>query len=58
MAIHLPDLGNLLGGIALAFAILIFGFEWAERRRESRREKLLLDAIEREYEALLRMGRL
>ncbi|MBV8552536.1 MAG: hypothetical protein JOY54_14645 [Acidobacteriaceae bacterium] len=58
MVPHLPDLGNLLFGIALGFAVLIVGFEFAERRRESRRERLLLDSIEREYQALLRMGRL
>lgn len=55
---HLPDLGNLLLGIAVTFAVLIVGFEWAERRRESKRERLLLDDIEREYELFLRTGRL
>jgi len=58
MGVHLPDLGNLLLGIAIAFATLIVAFEWAERRRENKRERLLLDSIEQEYEAFLRMGRL
>lgn len=55
---HLPDLGNLLLGIAVMFGVLIVGFEFAERRRESKRERLLLDAIEQEYELFLRTGRL
>ncbi len=58
LGMHLPDLGNLLLGIAVTFAVLIVGFEWAERRRESRRERLLLEDIEREYELFLRTGRL
>jgi len=58
LAMHLPDLGNLLLGIAVTFAVLIVGFEWVERRRESKRERLVLDAIEREYELFLRTGRL
>lgn len=58
LGMHLPDLGNLLLGIAVTFAVLIVGFEWAERRRESKRERLLLDDIEREYELFLRTGRL
>ncbi len=52
------DLGNLLLGIALVFSVLIVVFEVLERRRESRRERFLLDQIEAEYEAFSRMGRL
>jgi hypothetical protein len=51
----ISDLGDLVLGIALAFAFLIVIFEWAERRREGRRQQLILDAIEREYEAYCRM---
>ena len=58
LGMHLPDLGNLLLGIAVMFGVLIVGFEFAERRRESKRERLLLDAIEQEYELFLRTGRL
>ncbi len=54
----LPDLGNMIFGIALLFAFLIVAFEWLERRREGNREQRLLDAIEREYWAYRRMGRL
>jgi hypothetical protein len=50
MLLGLLDLGDLLLVIALFFATMIVIFEFAERRRESRREQLLLDAIEREYE--------
>lgn len=50
------DLGDLLLLCALFFAALIIAFEWAERRREGEREQKLLDAIEREYEALRRLG--
>ncbi len=52
------DLGNLLLGVALLFGTLIIVFESMERRRESRRERTLLDAIEAEYQAYYRMGRL
>ena len=58
MGLTLPDLGDLLLGIAVGFAVLIVAFEWAERRRESKREQILLDAIDSEYRAYLRMGRL
>jgi len=51
-------LGDLVFGSALLFAFLIFIFEWAERRRESRAEKSLLDAIDREYRVLRRRGQL
>lgn len=50
MGIAFLDLGDLLVVIALFFAVMIVIFECAERRRESRRERRLLDAIEREYE--------
>jgi hypothetical protein len=50
MVLSFLDLGDLLLTIALFFALMIVLFECAERRRESRREKRLLDAIEREYE--------
>ncbi len=52
MGITLPDLGDLLFGVALFFATMIVVFECAERRREGRRERRILDAIEREYEEL------
>jgi len=52
------DLGDLVFGSAILFAFLIFIFEWAERRRESRAEKSVLDAIDREYRALRRLGQL
>ncbi|HEX4170539.1 MAG TPA: hypothetical protein VHZ55_34175 [Bryobacteraceae bacterium] len=52
------DLGDLLLGVALLFASLIVIFELAERRRESRRERFLLDQIEAEYQLYSRLGRL
>ena len=52
------DLGNLLLGVALLFGTLIVVFECVERRRESQRERILLDAIQAEYEVYYRMGRL
>ncbi len=52
------DLGNLLLAVALLFGSLIIVFELVERRRESRRERRLLDSIEAEYQAYYRMGRL
>ena len=50
------DLGDLLLLVALLFTTLIIVFESAERRRESRRERTILDAIDAEYRALYRMG--
>jgi len=44
--------------IALLFTALIVLFETLERRRKSRREQRILDAIEREYHAFTRLGRL
>ena len=57
MLLGLLDLGDLLLVIALFFATMIVLFEFAERRRESRREQRLLDAIEREYEQYFEIGR-
>jgi protein-S-isoprenylcysteine O-methyltransferase Ste14 len=58
MGSNLPDLGDLLFGIAIVLAVLIGIFECIERRRENRREQRVLDAIEREYQAYCRAGRL
>ena len=54
----LPDLGNLIFGIALLFSSLIVLLEWVQRRRDCERERRLLDTIEREYWAYRRLGRL
>ena len=51
-------LGSLLLEIAVLFAVLIVVFEWRERQRDGKRERRLLDEIEREYELYCRMGRL
>jgi protein-S-isoprenylcysteine O-methyltransferase Ste14 len=51
-------LGSLLLEIAVLFAVLIVVFEWRERLRDGKRERRLLDEIEREYQAYCRMGRL
>jgi sensor c-di-GMP phosphodiesterase-like protein len=56
MGMDFLDLGDLLVIVALFFSIMIVIFECAERRRESRRERRLLDAIEREYEAYFQIG--
>jgi hypothetical protein len=58
MGLEFLDLGNLLLGVALVFASLIIIFECVERRRESRRERSVLAAIEAEYHAYFRMERL
>jgi hypothetical protein len=58
MPLPLPDIGDLLVLIALLFTALIVLFETLERRREGRREQLILDAIEQEYHAFRRLGRL
>ncbi len=50
------DLGDLLFAVALFLAVMIVAFECAERRREGRRERRILDAIEREYEAYFRIA--
>ncbi|HEY6988212.1 MAG TPA: hypothetical protein VH369_07510 [Bryobacteraceae bacterium] len=54
----LPDLGNLIFAIALLFSTLIVLIECLQRRRDSERERRLLDTIEREYWAYRRLGRL
>jgi len=54
----LPDIGDLLVLIALLFTALIVLFETLERRREGQREQRILDAIEQEYHAFTRLGRL
>ena len=51
-------LGNLLLEMTLFFALLIVIFEWLEVQREGKRERRLLDEIEREFEVYCRMGRL
>jgi hypothetical protein len=58
LVLEFINLGNLLLGVALLFGTLIVIFECRERRRESRRERSLLDAIDAEYRAFYRMGRL
>lgn len=55
---RLPNLGNLIFGIALLVSFLIVLIEWVERRREGERERRLLDTIEREYWLYRRLGRL
>lgn len=54
MGANLPDLGDLLLMIALFFAGAIVISGCAERRREDRRERRVLEAIEREYEVYFR----
>lgn len=54
----LPNLGNLIFGIALLVSFLIVLIEWVERRRDGEREQRLLDTIEREYWLYRRLGRL
>jgi hypothetical protein len=54
----LPDIGDLLFLLTVLFTSLIVLFEALERRREARRERLLLDEIEREYRAFRHFGRL
>ncbi len=56
--LHLPliDIGDLLLVIALVFSVLILLFEALERRRENRREEILLEAIAREYAAYRQLG--
>ncbi|MGI9070562.1 MAG: hypothetical protein ACR2JB_04345 [Bryobacteraceae bacterium] len=51
-------LGNLLLEMTMFFTLLMVVFECRERQREGKRERRLLDEIEREYEAYCRMGRL
>jgi hypothetical protein len=56
--IALPDIGDLLFLLTVLFSSLIVLFEALERRREARREQLLLDEIEREYRVFRQLGRL
>lgn len=56
--IALPDIGDLLFLLTVVFSSLIILFEALERRREARREQLLLDEIEREYRVFRQLGRL
>jgi hypothetical protein len=56
--IALPDIGELLFLLTVLFSSLIILFEALERRREARRERRLLDEIDREYRALRHLGRL
>jgi protein-S-isoprenylcysteine O-methyltransferase Ste14 len=51
-------LGNLLLEMTVFLTLLIVIFEWIEVQRQGKRERRLLDEIEREYEAYCRMGRL
>ncbi len=51
------DLGDLVFGSALLLGFLIIVFEWAERRRESRAERKVLDQIEHEYQTWTELGR-
>lgn len=57
-ALEFVNLGNLLLGVAVLLGTLIVVFELVERKRESRRERTLLAAIEAEYQVYCRMGRL
>lgn len=52
------DLGDLLLAVAVLFTSLIVLCESLERRRENRRERSVLAAIEAEYRLYCRMGRL
>jgi len=58
MQLALPDIGDLLVGIALLFAALIMLAGTLESRRECQREQRVLDAIEEEYRLFCRLGRL
>lgn len=51
-------LGNLLLEMTALFSLLIIILEWLEVQREGKRERRLLDEIEREFETYVRMGRL
>jgi hypothetical protein len=57
MKFLLPDFGDLVFSIAVIFGLLIVLFETLERRREGRREQLLLQSIDQEYRDFLRFGR-
>jgi hypothetical protein len=57
MKFLLLDFGDLVFSIAVIFGLLIVLFETLERRREGRREQLLLQSIDQEYRDFLRFGR-
>ena len=57
MSFLLLDFGDLVFSIAIIFGLLIVLFETLERRREGRREQLLLQSIDQEYRDFLRLGR-
>jgi hypothetical protein len=57
MKFILLDFGDLVFSIAVIFGLLIVLFETLERRREGRREQLLLQSIDQEYRDFLRFGR-
>ena len=58
MPTEVSRLGNLVFGSVVLFSLLIVIFEWIERRKEGRRERRLLDEIQREYDLYRRAGRL
>jgi hypothetical protein len=58
MRISLPDIGDLLVVITVLFSALIVLFETLASRREGQRQQRMLDAIEEEYQAFRRLGRL
>jgi hypothetical protein len=58
MHLTLPDIGDLLVVITVLFSALIVLFETLASRREGQREQRMLDAIEEEYQAFRRLGRL
>ncbi len=59
MQLTLPDIGDLLVGIALLFTVLIVLAGTLEnRRQDAQREQRILDAIEEEYRVFRRLGRL
>jgi hypothetical protein len=58
MKFLLLDFGDLVFLIAVIFGLLIVLFETLERRREGRREQLLLQSIDQEYRDFMRLGRL
>jgi hypothetical protein len=57
MKLLLLDFGDLVFSIAVIFGLLIVLFETLERRREGRREQLLLQSIDQEYRDFMRFGR-
>jgi hypothetical protein len=57
MKFLLLDFGDLVFSIAVIFGLLIALFETLERRREGRREQLLLQSIDQEYRDFMRLGR-